>query len=216
ESPESILEQQSGSSPESETIHADHKPRTAVKKESPLTYQKPPRKKWVIFGVGAAVLILFLSFGVWRMILEPENSGTENIVEDHHSQKMPQPPENVNGERLTLDMLRELLRKLDSNEEKLKIQEEKIARLEKQLALLEQNPALKPVRISWDPIDGAQGYQIYYGSASGVYEMIINVGDVLEYTFDNLEPGIYYYAVTAYNEYGESGFSQERALDLTQ
>ncbi|MGQ0811708.1 MAG: fibronectin type III domain-containing protein [Nitrospiraceae bacterium] len=54
------------------------------------------------------------------------------------------------------------------------------------------------------------GYNIYYGTMSGSYEGVINVGGNTEYTISNLEPGTtYYFAVTAYNDGGESGFSGE-------
>ena len=57
------------------------------------------------------------------------------------------------------------------------------------------------------------GYKVYYGTESGIYSSIVNVGRVTEYVVDDLSPGcMYYFAVTAYDENGnESGFSEEES-----
>lgn len=53
------------------------------------------------------------------------------------------------------------------------------------------------------------GYNIYMGTASGVYGPPINVGNVLTYQVTNLQSGTtYYFAVTDYDSSGnQSGFS---------
>lgn len=73
--------------------------------------------------------------------------------------------------------------------------------------------------LSWDApttnTDGTaltdlKGYKLYYGSASGSYGASIDVRNVTSYTINNLAPGTYYFAVTAYNTAGtESGYSNE-------
>ncbi|MBI1911384.1 MAG: fibronectin type III domain-containing protein [Deltaproteobacteria bacterium] len=55
------------------------------------------------------------------------------------------------------------------------------------------------------------GYKVYYGTASGSYSNIIDVGNVTSYKVANLSSGTtYYFAVTAYNSVGtESAYSNE-------
>ena len=64
----------------------------------------------------------------------------------------------------------------------------------------------------WNPnteVDLA-GYKIYYGTASRTYGNSINIGNVTIYTLTGLSAGQrYFIAVTAYNEFGESGYSNE-------
>ncbi len=69
------------------------------------------------------------------------------------------------------------------------------------------------VTISWLP-NGEQdlaGYKIYYGTQSGIYSNIIDVGNVTSYEISNLADGTtYYFAVTAYDISGnESSYSEE-------
>ena len=52
------------------------------------------------------------------------------------------------------------------------------------------------------------GYKIYYGSAPGEYLGYLNAGTRLNYSI-SLAPGTYYFAVSAYNGYGESIPSNE-------
>jgi hypothetical protein len=60
------------------------------------------------------------------------------------------------------------------------------------------------------------GYKIYYGTASSNYTTVINVGNMLSYTINNLASGhTYYFAVTAYDSTGlESGYSAEASKTL--
>lgn len=55
------------------------------------------------------------------------------------------------------------------------------------------------------------GYKVYMGTASGVYSLPTDVGNVLTYQVNNLQVNTtYYFAVTDYNTSGvESGFSNE-------
>jgi predicted phosphodiesterase len=76
--------------------------------------------------------------------------------------------------------------------------------------------------ITWevpDPIAGVTiiGYNVYRGSESGVYELLVELGDVHTYTDLTVGFGItYYYVVTAVATTGESDFPDEvsESLDL--
>ena len=66
------------------------------------------------------------------------------------------------------------------------------------------------VNLAWDSSDQATGYILYYGLESRNYEYMIDVGDNVQHTVTNLsENQLYYFAVTSYNESGESEFSGE-------
>lgn len=58
------------------------------------------------------------------------------------------------------------------------------------------------------------GYRVYYGTASGVYNPAIDVGNTTSYTFSGLLPNTtYYFAITAYDTSGnESAFSTEISM----
>jgi len=59
------------------------------------------------------------------------------------------------------------------------------------------------------PLTNLAGFKIYYGSGSGQYTSVVNVGNVTSYVL-NLSQGTYYFAVTAYNTSGnESVYSNE-------
>jgi hypothetical protein len=71
--------------------------------------------------------------------------------------------------------------------------------------------------LAWTRSDSAavSGYFIYYGTAPRHYQQnwgdALNAGNVSNYVVTNLSPGVrYYFAVTAYDAYGEqSWFSNE-------
>ncbi|MFB5678395.1 cadherin-like beta sandwich domain-containing protein [Paenibacillus terreus] len=66
--------------------------------------------------------------------------------------------------------------------------------------------------LTWTPLDGATGYNIYQGTASGVYDSpIASVsGAVYNYDVTGLANGTtYYFAVQAVNPGGDSAFSNE-------
>ncbi len=66
------------------------------------------------------------------------------------------------------------------------------------------------VNIDGTPLLDLAGYKIYYGTSSGNYTTILNVGNVTTYTISNLTPGTYYFAVTAYDTQNlESTYSNE-------
>jgi hypothetical protein len=60
------------------------------------------------------------------------------------------------------------------------------------------------------------GYKIYYGLSSGNYTIAINVGNVTQYTVNQLTEGlVYYFVVTAYDTAGnESAYSQEVSAQI--
>jgi len=76
-------------------------------------------------------------------------------------------------------------------------------------------PTLSTVTLAWDPPIGSSstiiaGYKVYYGTSPGQYGKVMNVGDVVTYTVQNLSPGTYYFAVTAYDKSGnESSYTNE-------
>ena len=64
------------------------------------------------------------------------------------------------------------------------------------------------VTLQWNGVAEADGYKVYYGEASRTYNTPIDAGALTTWTLV-LGPGNYYFAVTAYNSYGESGYSEE-------
>jgi len=73
--------------------------------------------------------------------------------------------------------------------------------------------AAAQITIAWNASSSATGYKVYYGTASGRYNSPgspIDVGSVTTNTLTGLSPWQgYFIAVTAYNQYGESGYSNE-------
>lgn len=65
------------------------------------------------------------------------------------------------------------------------------------------------VTLSWEGSEGANGYKVYQGMSSGSYPSVMNVGPFTSVTFDIEKAGTFYFAVTAYNDVGESGYSNE-------
>jgi hypothetical protein len=68
------------------------------------------------------------------------------------------------------------------------------------------------VKLAWTASTSTQvtGYKIYYGAATGQYTVVTDAKNVLTYSFQNLPAGNYFFAATAYDQYGnESGFSNE-------
>lgn len=60
------------------------------------------------------------------------------------------------------------------------------------------------------PLNDLAGYNIYYGTSSGVYTTTIPTENIITYTVGNLIPGIYYFVVTAVDTSGnESNYSNE-------
>ena len=68
------------------------------------------------------------------------------------------------------------------------------------------------VTLAWDPpLEGPapDGYRLYVGFASGIYEYFVDVGNKFIHRLTGLTNQRYYFAATAYNEEGESDFSNE-------
>jgi PKD repeat protein len=62
---------------------------------------------------------------------------------------------------------------------------------------------------------GVTGYKVYYGTASRSYSTHVDVQGALSTTVPNLAAGTtYYFAVTAYNAAGESGYSNEASAAI--
>jgi hypothetical protein len=80
-----------------------------------------------------------------------------------------------------------------------------------------QNVHGADVTLAWDPNPEAslKGYKVYYGSASGNYSFMVDVGNWTSLTISGLEAGkTYYFAATAYGPAGEeSGMSGELRYD---
>ena len=81
------------------------------------------------------------------------------------------------------------------------------------LILLSGSAHALEVTLGWSESTGATGYKLYWGTESGVYTNSMDVGNVLQGTISDLSDGAYYFAVTAYNDVGESGYSPEAFLD---
>ena len=64
------------------------------------------------------------------------------------------------------------------------------------------------VTLQWNSVATAEGYKLYHGTDSRTYDAPDDTGNNTTFTLQ-LNPGIYYFAVTAYNCYGESGYSVE-------
>ena len=63
---------------------------------------------------------------------------------------------------------------------------------------------------AWDPSDGATGYKLHYGFESRDYSFVVDIGLWTQCTVSGLDNGeTYYFAITAYNELGESEYSEE-------
>jgi hypothetical protein len=65
------------------------------------------------------------------------------------------------------------------------------------------------VNLVWNTVSNADGYKVYCGLASRTYEPEVDVGSLTTHTFDLDDDQIYFFAVTAYNVWGESPFSKE-------
>jgi PKD repeat protein len=68
------------------------------------------------------------------------------------------------------------------------------------------------VQLRWDaPTTHADGYKVYYGLSSELYDVTLDVGNALSVAISGLVDGLtYYFAVTAYDTSGhESAFSDE-------
>ena len=77
-------------------------------------------------------------------------------------------------------------------------------------ALISQPASAAEVALEWDSSDGATGYKVYYGIESHEYPFVVDIGPWTECTIAGLDQDrVYYFAVTAYDDLDESGFSSE-------
>lgn len=68
-------------------------------------------------------------------------------------------------------------------------------------------------QLSWSAVAGATGYNIKYGTASGVHSSKIDAGSVTHLTVSGLtKDTTYYFVAEAYDAYGESGLSNEVSI----
>jgi hypothetical protein len=79
--------------------------------------------------------------------------------------------------------------------------------------------AINSVTLAWDapttnedgtPLTDLAGYRVHYGSSPQTYTQTVDAGNVTRMTLQNLPPGIYYFAATAYDlSRNESRYSNE-------
>lgn len=85
------------------------------------------------------------------------------------------------------------------------------------LALFPAHGAASALTLAWDPNGEPDlaGYKVYYGTQSGIYDFVVDVGNVTHFTVNDLERDTrYYFAVTAYDSsWNESDF-QARSVRL--
>ncbi len=68
------------------------------------------------------------------------------------------------------------------------------------------------LNVSWDPSTDATGYRIHYGPNPSQYDNSFDVGNATQTSLDTLGDCMtWYFAATAYNAAGESGYSEEVA-----
>jgi hypothetical protein len=73
------------------------------------------------------------------------------------------------------------------------------------------NAQAADVTLEWDRNpEPDTSYNAYYGLSSRDYSKMVDVGNFITCTIGDLESGVtYYFAITAYNAAGESGYSDE-------
>jgi hypothetical protein len=65
-------------------------------------------------------------------------------------------------------------------------------------------PLKNAVNVSWDPVFGAKGYKIKFGTKQDELNSIADVGNLTSFTVWTLQSGqTYFFAVSAYNDKGE-------------
>jgi hypothetical protein len=80
--------------------------------------------------------------------------------------------------------------------------------------------SLNRAGLAWDPVTdpNVRGYRVYYGTGPGAYLQPPGQGlnaSATAYAVTNLQPGTYYFAVTAYDISNiESGFSNEVSKNI--
>ena len=70
------------------------------------------------------------------------------------------------------------------------------------------------ITLSWNPSEGADGYKLYCGANSKDYAPPIDVGNVTVYILAAVESSVRFFALTAYNKFGESPMSEEAFIPI--
>src|SRR5262245_12989301 len=71
------------------------------------------------------------------------------------------------------------------------------------------------LKLAWDPVTGATGYRLYYGTSSGNYSSSIDAQNNTSVVVPGLTDGArYFFAVKASNATITSGFSSEVSADV--
>jgi hypothetical protein len=74
----------------------------------------------------------------------------------------------------------------------------------------------RAVILGWDPTPGASGYKLHYGTSSSNYTSVVDAGASTTNRITGLQIGTrYYFAISAYNDFGESDYSSEIAYTVT-
>jgi hypothetical protein len=72
-----------------------------------------------------------------------------------------------------------------------------------------QHAIASEVSLVWNTVSNADGYKVYCGIVSREYAPEADVGSLTTHTIELDDGQLYYFAVTAYNVWGESLFSKE-------
>ena len=74
------------------------------------------------------------------------------------------------------------------------------------ILLLPRATVAASLTVAWDPVDGAAGFVVYYGTSSGAYTGSVDAGSATQKQIDSLADGTpYYFAVRAYDASGLLG-----------
>lgn len=68
--------------------------------------------------------------------------------------------------------------------------------------------------ITWCPVSGATGYNIYMGTKAKTYDAPVVLSPVTQHEVRALGPGTYYFVVKAFNLYAESDPSNEVSITI--
>jgi tetratricopeptide (TPR) repeat protein len=68
------------------------------------------------------------------------------------------------------------------------------------------------LEVAWKPVSGASRYTLFWGSERGDYKSLVNCDRSAVVLSGLNKEHLYFFAVTAWNQHGESNFSGERAL----
>jgi tetratricopeptide (TPR) repeat protein len=70
----------------------------------------------------------------------------------------------------------------------------------------------KGLEAAWKPVSGATRYTLFWGSERGDYKNLVNCDRPAVVLSGLGKEQLYFFAVTAWNQHGESNFSGEQAL----